>query len=49
MAVIEVNDGVDDKIKYCIDIILKEAKLEDVLVKQLFYTMLRCILTIQEI
>jgi hypothetical protein len=31
---------VDDKIKYCIDVILKEAKLEDRLVKQIFYTML---------
>ena len=30
----------DDKIKYCIDVILKEAKLEDRLVKQIFYTML---------
>lgn len=30
----------DDRIKYCIDTILKEAKLEDVLVKQLFYAML---------
>jgi hypothetical protein len=31
---------VTDKIKYCIDVILKEAKLEDRLVKQIFYTML---------
>jgi hypothetical protein len=30
----------DNKIKYCIDVILKEAKLEDRLVKQIFYTML---------
>lgn len=30
----------DDRIKYCIDVILKEAKLEDVAVKQLFYSML---------
>jgi hypothetical protein len=30
----------DDRIKYCIDVILKEAKLEDRLVKQIFYTML---------
>jgi hypothetical protein len=38
-----INDddvGGGDKIKYCIDVILKEAKLEDRLVKQVFYTML---------
>src|SRR5205809_5926465 len=29
-----------DKIGYCIDVILKEAKKEDRLVKQLFYTLL---------
>ena len=30
----------DNKLQYCFDIILKEAKLEDRLVKQIFYTML---------
>ena len=39
MAELEADD-IKDKIKYCIDVILKEAKLEDVLVKQLLYTML---------
>jgi hypothetical protein len=40
MAELERINHIEDKIEYCIDIILKEAKLEDVLVKQLFYTML---------
>src|ERR671933_285240 len=40
MAELEGLNPIDNKIKYCIDVILKEAKLEDVLVKQLFYTML---------
>ena len=40
MAIIEVNDGIDDKIKYCIDVILKEARKEDRLVRQIFYGML---------
>jgi hypothetical protein len=40
MAELEADDKIEDKIKYCIDVILKEAKLEDVLVKQLLYTML---------
>jgi hypothetical protein len=39
MTELEYPD-IGDKIQYCIDVILKEAKLEDVLVKQLFYTML---------
>jgi hypothetical protein len=39
MAELEQIDT-NDKIKYCIDVILKEAKLEDRLVKQIFYTML---------
>jgi hypothetical protein len=40
MAELEGLNPIDNKIKYCIDVILKEAKLEDVLVKQIFYTML---------
>lgn len=41
MAELEATDiGIGDKISYCIDVILKEAKLEDVLVKQILYTML---------
>jgi hypothetical protein len=43
LAEFELTDDVvvgDDKIKYCIEVILKEAKLEDRLVKQIFYTML---------
>jgi hypothetical protein len=35
-----IGEHIADKIQYCIDVILKEAKLEDLLVKQLFYTML---------
>jgi len=37
--VIELGD-IDDKIKYCTDVILKEAKLEDRMVKQAFYALL---------
>ena len=37
--VLELGD-IDDKIKYCIDVILKEAKLEDRMVKQSLYAML---------
>jgi len=37
--VLELGD-IDDKIKYCIDVILKEAKLEDSMIKQAFYPML---------
>ena len=33
-------DSIDDKIKYVIDVILKEAKEEDKMVKQCFYGML---------
>src|SRR4051812_31254505 len=40
MAELEADDKIEDKIKYCIDVILKEAKLEDRLVKQILYTML---------
>src|SRR5919202_6053709 len=39
MAELEYPD-IADKINYCIDVILKEAKLEDRLVRQIFYTML---------
>jgi hypothetical protein len=39
MTKLELSND-DDKIKYCIEVILKEAKLEDRLVKQIFYTML---------
>jgi hypothetical protein len=35
-----ISFGNEDKIRYCINVILKEAKLEDRLVKQTFYTML---------
>jgi hypothetical protein len=35
-----IGEHIADKIQYCIDVILKEAKLEDLLVRQLFYTML---------
>lgn len=35
-----IPDKIENRIQYCIDIILKEAKLEDLVVKQLFYTML---------
>lgn len=39
--VIEIElDDINDKIQYCIDIILKEAKLEDRMVKQALYGML---------
>jgi hypothetical protein len=37
---IDIGTGNEDRIQYCIDTILKEAKLEDRLVKQIFYTML---------
>jgi hypothetical protein len=40
MAELEGLNHIEDKINYCIDVILKEAKLEDRLVKQIFYTML---------
>lgn len=39
MAELELN-SYDDEIQYCIDTILKEAKLEDRLVKQILYHML---------
>jgi hypothetical protein len=39
MAELEYPD-IADKINYCIDVILKEAKLEGRLVRQIFYTML---------
>jgi hypothetical protein len=32
--------GINNPIQYCLDIILKEAREEDRLVKQVFYTML---------
>ena len=35
-----INIGNKDEIQYCIDVFLKEAKLEDRLVKQIFFTML---------
>lgn len=35
-----VGEDISDKIQYCMDIILKEAKLEDKLVKEIFYSML---------
>lgn len=37
--VVEIND-IDDKIKFALDVILKEAKEEDLMVKQCFYGML---------
>ncbi|HEY1247976.1 MAG TPA: hypothetical protein VGE97_03210, partial [Nitrososphaera sp.] len=41
MTEIEFSDiDIDDKIKYCIDTILKEAKKEDRMVKQAFFGML---------
>jgi hypothetical protein len=40
MAELEGINHIDDKIEYCIDTILKEARQEDRLVKQLVYTML---------
>jgi hypothetical protein len=33
-------EAIDNKIQYCLDIVLKEAKLEDRVVKQILYTML---------
>ena len=40
IEITDVDFGNEDKMQYCINVILKEAKLEDRLVKQTFYTML---------
>ena len=38
-----IDYGIEDKIEYCLDTILKEAKKENKLTNQLFITMLFCI------
>ena len=35
-----IDYGIEDKIEYCLDVILKEAKKENKLANQLFITML---------